>query len=100
MLVALVIVFVFLLVNFKKVSLPLTALSSISLCALGVSTGLWLAGLDFGVTSVLGVISLMGIISRNAIIMFEHAENLRVNHGYTAKDAAYDSDRRRMTPIF
>lgn len=99
-LVALVIVFVFLLVNFKKVSLALTALSSISLCALGVSTGLLLAGLDFGVTSVLGVISLMGIISRNAIIMFEHAENLRVNHGYTAKDAAYDSGRRRMTPIF
>lgn len=99
-LIALAIVFVFLLVNFKKVSLALAALSSISLCALGVSAGLLLAGLDFGVTSVLGVISLMGIISRNAIIMFEHAENLRVNHGYTARDAAYDSGKRRMTPIF
>lgn len=99
-LIALAIVFVFLLINFKKVSLALTALLSITLCSLGVSTGLWFAGLDFGVTSVLGVISLMGIISRNAIIMLEHAENLRVNHGYTARDAAYDAGKRRMTPIF
>lgn len=99
-LAAMLIVYVFLFINFKKFSLATTALLSLSLCLLGVMGGLWIAGLDFGTTAVLGVVSLMGIISRNAIIMFEHAEHLRRDKGFTARDAAYDAGKRRMLPIF
>ena len=97
---AMLIVYAFLLINFKKVSLATTALLSLSLCMLGVMGGLWIYGLDFGTTVVLGIVSLMGIISRNAIIMFEHAEHLRREKGFTARDAAYDAGKRRMLPIF
>lgn len=97
---AMLIVYVFLFINFKKISLATTALLSLSLCLFGVMGGLWIAGLDFGTTAVLGVVSLMGIISRNAIIMFEHAEQLRKEKGYSPRDAAYDAGKRRMLPIF
>lgn len=94
------IIFLFLLINFKKVSLSVVALGSISLCLLGAALGLWMTGTEFGLTCVLGLISLMGIIVRNAIIMFQHAEDLRVKRHVPARDAAYDAGKRRMLPIF
>lgn len=94
------IIFLFLLVNFKKVSISVVALVSISLCLLGAALGLWLTGTEFGLTCVLGLISLMGIIVRNAIIMFQHAEDLRLKKRLPAREAAYDAGRRRMLPIF
>ena len=97
---ALFIIFLFLLFNFKKVSISAVALVSILLCLLGASLGLWMTRTEFGLTCVLGVISLMGIIVRNAIIMFEHAEDLRLKHHVNAREAAYDAGRRRMLPIF
>lgn len=100
LLIAVVIIFFFLLFNFKKIGLALAALSSLLLCLFGASLGLWMADTAFSVTCVLGVISLMGIIVRNAIIMFEHAQDLRINHHFTPKDAAFDAGKRRMLPIF
>lgn len=94
------IIFLFLLVNFKKVSISLVALVSISLCLLGAALGLWLTRTEFGLTCVLGLISLMGIIVRNAIIMFQHAEDLRLKKHIPAREAAYDAGKRRMLPIF
>lgn len=100
LLVAICIIFIFLVLNFKKLSIAATALGSISLCSLGAVIGLWMFDVNFGLTCVLGVISLLGIIVRNAIIMFEHAEDLHRNKRCSARDAAYDAGSRRMLPIF
>ena len=98
--VSVVLIFFFLLFNFKKISIAATALLSILLCLLGATAGLLIFNLEFGLTCVLGVISLMGIIVRNAIIMFDHAENLRKRQHLKARDAIYDAGKRRMLPIF
>jgi multidrug efflux pump subunit AcrB len=98
--VSIILIFFFLLFNFKKVSIAATALLSILLCMFGAAIGLWIFDLEFGLTCVLGIISLMGIIVRNAIIMFDHAENLRKQQHFTARDAVYDAGKRRMLPIF
>ena len=57
-------------------------------------------GLDFGMTSVLGIVSLIGIIVRNGIVMYEYAETLRLDEGMSAKEAAMKAGSRRMRPIF
>lgn len=97
---AALIIFFFLLFNYKKVSISVVSLASILLCLLGAALGLWLSDTEFGLTCVLGIVSLMGIIVRNAIIMFEHAEELRLRKRFSARDAAYDAGKRRMLPIF
>lgn len=97
---AMCVIFIFLLLNFKKMSLSIVSLASLSLCLIGVAVGLKVAGMDIGVTCVLGIVSLMGIAVRNAIIMFEHAEQLHHGRRFTARDAAFDAGRRRMLPIF
>ncbi len=98
--IAIMIIFFFLLAAFKKISISLLAIASTVLCLLGAIIGIWIFGIDFGITSVLGIVSLIGIIVRNAIIMFEYAEKLRTQQGYTAKEAAFESGKRRMRPIF
>lgn len=97
---ALCVILVFLLLNFKKLSISLVSLASLSLCLIGVAVGLKIAGMDIGITCVLGIVSLMGIAVRNAIIMFEHAEDLHHHKKFTARDAAFDAGKRRMLPIF
>ena len=97
---AVAVLFFFMLVHFKKASLAFLTLIMSSLCLFGAFFGMWLFRLDFGMTSVLGLISLVGIIVRNGIIMFEYAEELRFEKGLDVKTAAEEAGKRRMRPIF
>ena len=98
--IAVIIVFLFLLINYKKIGLAVAALTSILLCLFGASLGLWVSGMEFSITCVLGIISLIGIVVRNAIMIFDHAQDLRINHHISVKEAAMDAGKRRMLPIF
>ncbi|MBO4402156.1 MAG: efflux RND transporter permease subunit, partial [Bacteroidales bacterium] len=93
------IIFFFLVYALKKISLALLSLCSTLLCLLGSIIGLKLFHIDFGITSILGVVSLVGIVVRNAIIMFQFAEE-KVAEGLSVKEAAKEAGERRMRPIF
>lgn len=99
-LAAVAVMFIFLLIHFKKVSLTILSLVLCLLCLFGASFGLWVFNQDFGMTSVLGIVSLIGIIVRNGIIMFEYAEELHFKEGCSVKEAAMLAGQRRMRPIF
>lgn len=99
MAVSFIIIFFFLLFNFKTYKITFVSITAIALCLPGALLGLWLMGRPIGVTAVFGFITLMGMIMRNEILIFEHADGLR-KQGWTARDAAYDAGRRRMMPIF
>ena len=75
-------------------------LSCLSLTLFGAAVGVLVQGVDFSVTSTLGIISLMGILVRNGIIMFDYAELLRKEQHMTAHEAICHSAKRRMRPIF
>lgn len=100
LLFAVLIIFVFMLVHFRKLSLSLLTIVLSSLCLFGAFFGLWVFGLDFSMTAVLGLISLIGIIVRNGIIMFDYAEELRSAKGYDVLEASMEAGKRRMRPIF
>jgi len=97
---AVAVLFLFLLLHFRKLSLAVLTLVTSTLCLFGASLGLWIFNLDFGLTAVLGLVSLVGIIVRNGIILFDYAENMRVEKGADAKEAAEEAGKRRMRPIF
>lgn len=99
-LAALFVLFIFLLYHFAKIKLVLLTISASALCIFGSCVGLKLFGLNFSITATLGIVSLIGIIVRNAIIMFEHAEQLHNNQHLTAREAALMAGKRRMRPIF
>ena len=97
---ALLVMFVLLLYHFGRIRLAMLALSSSALCLFGAMLGLWLFRLDISITAVLGTVSLIGIIVRNAIMMYEYAEELRHTRGLSVSEAAYEAGRRRMRPVF
>ncbi len=98
--ISLVIIFFFILVNFRKFGITLVVMASMLLCLFGAMVGLWIADFTIGLTSVLGFITLLGMIVRNVILMYQHAEDKRKVCHWSGKLAAYDAGKRRMVPIF
>ena len=97
--IALIIVFFFILFNFKTYKITITCMLAILLMLPGALLGLWLMNRAVGLTSIFGFITLVGMIMRNEILIFEHANDMR-RHGLSIRDAAHDAGRRRMVPIF
>jgi len=97
---ALAVMLVLLLYHFGKVGLAFLTLSSAVLCLFGAMSGLAIFGLDISITAVLGIVSLIGIIVRNAIMMYEYAEDSRKYKHMTYREAAFQAGLRRMRPVF
>ena len=112
--IAMVIIFFFLLFNFKKYGITTICIAALGLMLPGALIGLGLMNRTLGLTSVFGLITLMGMIMRNEILIFEHAIDLikqyvakhgdwtvdREAYNAAVKQAAYDAGKRRMVPIF
>ncbi len=93
------IVFFFLLFNFKRIRLTLLSLYGTLFCLLGAFVGLSIFGCEISLTAIIGIVSLIGINVRNNIVMFDYAEELR-RDGKPLREAAFEAGRRRMRPIF
>ena len=112
--IAMVIVFFFLLFNFKKYGITAICMAALALMIPGALIGLGLMNRALGLTSIFGLITLMGMIMRNEILIFEHAIDLikkyvaehgdwtvdREAYNNAVKQAAFDAGKRRMGPIF
>ena len=112
--IAMVIIFFFLLFNFKKYGITTICIAALGLMLPGALIGLGLMNRTLGLTSVFGLITLMGMIMRNEILIFEHAIDLikqyvakhgdwtvdREAYNAAVKQAAYNAGKRRMVPIF
>ena len=112
--IAMVIVFFFLLFNFKKYGITTICMVALGLMIPGALIGLGLMNRALGLTSIFGLITLMGMIMRNEILIFEHAIDLinkyvaehgdwtvdRKAYNAAVKKAAYEAGKRRMVPIF
>ena len=112
--IAMIIVFFFLLFNFKKYGITTVCMVALALLIPGSLLGLGLMNRALGLTSIFGLITLMGMIMRNEILIFEHANDLvkkyvtehgdwtidRQGYNEAVRQAAYDAGKRRMVPIF
>jgi multidrug efflux pump subunit AcrB len=112
--IAMIIVFFFLLFNFKKYGITTVCMAALGLMIPGALIGLGMMHRALGLTSIFGLITLMGMIMRNEILIFEHAIDLikkyvaehgnwtvdRKAYNEAVKEAAYKAGKRRMVPIF
>ena len=112
--ISMIIIFFFLLFNFKKYGITMVCIAALGLMLPGALIGLGVMNRTLGLTSIMGVITLMGMIMRNEILIFEHAIDLikkykeahgdwtvdRDGYNKAVKQAAFEAGRRRMVPIF
>ena len=95
---AVVLVFVVLLFEFRTFAAPLAILTSALLSTSGVLLALLITGTTFNISSFMGLIMVIGIVAKNGILLLDADQKYRAQ-GYSPRDAMLHAGRRRLRPI-
>jgi len=95
---AVVLVFLVLLFEFRGLSPTIAILSSAVLSTSGVFFALLVTGETFNISSFMGVIMVIGIVAKNGILLLDADQKFR-HLGYSAEEAMVQAGRRRLRPI-
>ncbi len=98
LLISLALVFGVLLVEFRSFSAPAAILSSSVLSVAGVVGALLITGVNFNVSSFMGLIMVIGIVAKNGILLLDADERFRAE-GMSPREAMVEAARRRLRPI-
>ncbi len=98
LLLAVVLIFLVLLVEFRSFTAPVAILSSAILSTSGVLFALLITRTTFNVSSFMGLIMVVGIVAKNGILLLDANEKYRAE-GMTMEDAIVHAGRRRLRPI-
>jgi CzcA family heavy metal efflux pump len=98
LLLAVLLVFITLLFEFRTFAAPLAILASALLSTSGVFIALLITGTTFNVSSFMGMIMVIGIVAKNGILLLDADQKFRVL-GFSAEDAMLQAGRRRLRPI-
>ncbi len=96
--VALLLVYIILSVQFNSLTQPVVILLSVPLGLIGTMFGLALTGNSLGFYSLFGVVSLVGIAVNDAIVLVDYANYLR-KEGMERNKALIDAVKTRFNPV-
>ncbi len=95
---AVVLVFITLLVEFRSFSAPVAILASAILSTSGVFLALLITGTTFNISSFMGLIMVIGIVAKNGILLLDADQRFRAE-GMDAREAMLEAGARRLRPI-
>ncbi|MBV9927886.1 MAG: efflux RND transporter permease subunit [Acidobacteria bacterium] len=95
---AVVLVFITLLIEFRSFAHPLAIVAGAVLALGGVLLGLFLTGETLNVVSLMGMIMVVGIVAKNGILMLDAVEE-HLAAGDRLREALLRSGRRRFRPV-
>jgi multidrug efflux pump subunit AcrB len=95
---AVVLIFLVLLFEFRSFTAPIAILSSALLSTSGVFLGLLVTRTTFNVSSFMGLIMVIGIVAKNGILLLDANEKFRAI-GFSPEEAIVQAGRRRLRPI-
>ena len=83
----------------KSWVVPLTVMSIVPICLVGILPALYLTGTAINVQSLLGFIFVVGIKVANTVLMTDFAQELRHAEGLTPTQAIFKSASIRVKPV-
>jgi len=98
LILAVLLVFIVLLFEFRTFTAPLAILASALLSTSGVFIALLITHTTFNVSSFMGMIMVIGIVAKNGILLLDADQKFRAL-GFSAQDAMLQASRRRLRPI-
>jgi multidrug efflux pump subunit AcrB len=98
LLLAIVLIFLVLLFEFRTFTAPIAILSSAVLSTSGVLLALLLTDTTFNVSSFMGLIMVIGIVAKNGILLLDANEKF-LAEGFSREEAIIQAGRRRLRPI-
>jgi len=95
---AIVLVFIVLLFEFRTFAAPVAILCSALLSTGGVLFALLVTGMTFNISSFMGLIMVIGIVAKNGILLLDADQKYR-REGLSPREAMVKAGRRRLRPI-
>jgi len=95
---AIVLVFITLLIEFRSFAHPISIVTGAVLALGGVLLGLFITGSTLNIVSLMGMIMVVGIVAKNGILMLDAVED-HLAAGDTLREALLRSGRRRFRPV-
>jgi len=95
---AVVLVFITLLIEFRSFAHPISIVTGAVLALGGVLAGLFITGSTLNIVSLMGMIMVVGIVAKNGILMLDAVED-HLAAGDTLREALLRSGRRRFRPV-
>ncbi len=95
---AIVLVFMVLLFEFRNFAAPTAILASALLSTSGVFFALLITGKSFNVSSFMGLIMVIGIVAKNGILLLDADQRFR-KEGFSPQEAMIEAGERRLRPI-
>lgn len=96
--VAIIIVFLLLLREFKQIKLTSIVMVNLPLSLIGGVVAIWLTSGVMSIPSIIGFISLFGIATRNGILLVSHFEQLAAQ-GIPLRERVIEGSLDRISPI-
>jgi multidrug efflux pump subunit AcrB len=91
-------IFTLLMLQLKRFSLAILALSSAPLGLIGISAALLITDMPMGFVAQIGIIALIGMLIRNAVILLDQIDR-HIKEGQSAWEAVINSAALRFRPI-
>lgn len=98
LLVALLLVYLVMVVNFQSWGLPLASLGAFPMAVTGAAFGLFVTGTTISVPALMGLIMVMGVSTANSVLVVSFARD-RLEEGADIVTAAMDAVRARIRPV-
>jgi HAE1 family hydrophobic/amphiphilic exporter-1 len=98
MILAVLLVFVILTVQFKSIVQPFAILTTVPMAFIGVFTGLAVTGNEFGFYAFMGLVALVGIAVNDAIVLIDFMNGLR-REGMPLDQAVVAAGKIRFNPV-
>ncbi|WP_111895302.1 efflux RND transporter permease subunit [Acinetobacter sp. MB5] len=99
MFVGIVCVYAVLVLLFHDFLQPVTILSALPLALGGAFVSLYICGLPYSMSVVIGILMLMGIVTKNSILLVDYAILARREKNCTRLEAVMDACSKRARPI-
>jgi len=98
LIMAILLVFTVLLIEFRHYAEPIAIVFGSVLALLGTILALWLTHTTLNIVSFLGAIIGVGIVAKNGILMLDYVEHLMAE-GHSLDEALVQSGHRRLRPV-
>src|ERR1039457_6504442 len=95
---AVVLVFIVLLFEFRTFTAPLAILTSAVLSICGVFLALFITRTTFNISSFMGMIMVIGIVAKNGILLLDAEQKFRAA-GLSLEEAVIQAAKQRLRPI-
>jgi multidrug efflux pump len=97
-LLAVLLIFIILTLQFGSFAQPITVMSTILLASVGAIAGLVITGSAFTIVAFVAIIGLAGVVVNGAIVLVDFI-NQRRKEGMAMREAIVEAGRIRLTPI-